>query len=123
MSGERAPLPRTLYHYTDSDGLAGILTTGHLLASTVQRNPKDVRYGEGAYLSDIEPDTLSPARLSRRFLGHPFSSRRFTHYLEILVNGWEVIEGRPGVFVVPGPGPFDLSGRIVRSGEVAPAGV
>ncbi|TCW77930.1 hypothetical protein C5O80_32625 [Burkholderia sp. SRS-46] len=35
-------------------------------------NPKDVRYGNGQYLSDIVPGTMTPAQLSRAFVNNPF---------------------------------------------------
>jgi hypothetical protein len=44
---------------------------------------KDVRYGNGQYLSNIVPGTMTPAQLSRSFLGRPFHGSRFTHYVEI----------------------------------------
>jgi len=87
-----------------------------LWASTRAANPRDARYGNGQYLSDIVPGTLRPGQLSRAFLGHPFSGRRFTHYVEIDVTGLNVVKGRDGVFVIPNEGPLDILGRIVGWG-------
>ena len=64
-------------------------------------HPRDVRYGDGQYLSDISPGTKTPAQLSRAPFGHPFLGRRGTHYVEIDVTGLNVQRGRPGVFVIP----------------------
>jgi hypothetical protein len=107
---------QTLYHYTTEDGLNGIRSSNELWASTRAANPRDARYGNGQYLSDIVPGTLRPGQLSRAFLGHPFSGRRFTHYVEIDVTGLNVVKGRDGVFVIPNEGPLDILGRIVGWG-------
>jgi hypothetical protein len=113
---------RVLYHYTDEAGARGITGSGELRPSLRANNPRDVRYGEGQYLSDFAPGTKTPAQLSREFLGQPFQGRRFTHYVEIDVTDLNVVQGRNGVFVVPGNQPLDLTGRIVGSGPVPPVG-
>jgi hypothetical protein len=113
---------RVLYHYTDEAGMRGITQSGELRPSLRANNPRDVRYGEGQYMSDFAPGTKTPAQLSREFLGQPFQGRRFTHNVEIDVTGLEVVQGRNGVFVVPGNQPLDLTGRIVGSGPVPPVG-
>jgi hypothetical protein len=110
--------PRLLYHYTDEAGLSAILASGVLLASTASRNPRDIRHGEGQYLTDLAPGELSPARLSRRLLGHPFAGHRFTHFPSIVTTGLDVRAGRDRIFVVPGSNPLPLAGRIVASGPV-----
>jgi hypothetical protein len=48
---------RTLFHYTDESGLKGILDSGVLRPSLKSVNRRDVRYGNGQYLSDIKPGT------------------------------------------------------------------
>jgi hypothetical protein len=45
----------------------------------------------------------------RAFLGNPFQGARYAHYLEIDVSALDVIEGRPGVFVIPNEEPLDLT--------------
>jgi RHS repeat-associated protein len=107
---------RTLFHYTDEAGLKGITESGKLNPSLRSVNPADARYGNGQYLSDIAPGTKTPAQLSRAFLGQPFQGQRFTHYLELNVDGLDVIQGRANVFVVPGETPLDIIGRIVGYG-------
>ena len=111
---------RTLFHYTTAEGADGILSSGRLNPSLRSLNPRDVRYGEGQYLSDIQPGTMTCAQLSRCFLGQPFQGRRFTNYVEIDVSGLNVVQGRPGVFVVPNDAPLDLTGRIVGYGVNSP---
>jgi hypothetical protein len=107
---------RTLFHYTDEAGLKGIRESGQLNPSLRSVNPSDARYGNGQYLSDIAPGTKTPAQLSRAFLGQPFQGQRCTHFIELNVDGLEVIQGRPNVFVVPGESPLDIIGRIVGYG-------
>ena len=105
-----------LFHYTDRAGLQGILSSGQLRPSTAATSARDVRYGDGQYLTDIEPGTMSGAQVSRVLIGHPFQGRRFTHYVAIDATGLNVIPGRPGVFVIPNNQPLDITGRVVRSG-------
>ncbi len=109
---------RTLYHYTDEAGLNGILNEGRLNPSLKATNPNDVRYGNGQYLSDIPPGTLTPRELSRAFLNNPFQERKYTHFLEIDPSGLNVVQGRTGVYVIPNETPLSLNGRIVKSGKV-----
>jgi hypothetical protein len=108
---------QSLYHYTNEPGLGGILKSRELRPSLGSINPKDVRYGNGQYLSDIVPGTKTPAQLSREFLNQPFQGKKFTHFIEIDVSGLNVIQGRPGVFVIPGETPLNLRGRIINSGR------
>src|SRR5262249_17785014 len=60
--------PSTLFHYTNDSGLKGILDSGSLNPSLKAINPRDARYGNGQYLSDIAPGAKTPAQLSRAFL-------------------------------------------------------
>lgn len=46
-----------MYHYADDAGLKGILSSRQLNASLKKLSPKDARYGNGQYLSDITPGT------------------------------------------------------------------
>ncbi|HVU09418.1 MAG TPA: HYD1 signature containing ADP-ribosyltransferase family protein [Verrucomicrobiae bacterium] len=117
-AAEETQTAQTLFHYTDEQGLSGILDSGELNPSLKALNPNDVRYGNGQYLSDIVPGTMTPAQLSRQFLGQPFQGAKYTSYIEIDVSGLNVIQGRPGVFVIPGETPLDLTGRIISSGKV-----
>jgi hypothetical protein len=111
-------MPRigVLFHYTNQEGLAGILGEQVLRASTTENNPADARHGDGKYLTDLQPGVVTPAKLSRRLVGHPFSGKRFTHYVAIDVKGLDVREVRANVFLIPGIGPLDLSNRIVDHG-------
>jgi RHS repeat-associated protein len=109
---------RTLFHYTNEIGLDGIRASEELKPSLWKVGTKDVRYGNGQYLSDIAPGEMTPAQLSRAFLNQPFQGAKFTNFIEIDVSGLKVIQGRSGVFVVPNEVPLNLSGRIINSGTV-----
>jgi len=111
-------ITKTLYHYTNEKGLTGILESKNLWASTKAINPKDVRYGNGQYLSDIIPGTKTPNQLSREFLGHPFQGQKYTHYVEIDVTGLDVVPGRPGVLVILNDSSLDILDRIISNGIV-----
>jgi hypothetical protein len=108
---------RTLFHYTDEAGQKGILDSGQLNPSLRELNPADARYGNGQYLSDIQPGTMTSNQLSRTFLGAPFWGSRFTNFVEIDVSGLDVVQGRAGVYLIPNEEPLDLTGRIVSSGS------
>ncbi|QOK94926.1 hypothetical protein HF908_23425 (plasmid) [Ralstonia pseudosolanacearum] len=107
-----------MYHYTNEAGMTGILESGVLRPSLKALNPNDVRYGNGQYLSDLVPGTLTPAQLSRNFINNPFQGARYTNFVAIDVSGLNVIMGRPGVFVVPNEIPLNINGRIIDSGKV-----
>ena len=107
---------KSLYHYTDDAGLDGILSSKKLNPSLKANNPKDARFGDGQYLSDIAPGTKTCAQLSRCFIGQPFQGNKFKNYVEIDVTDLNVVKGRDGVFVLPNDKPLDLTNRILGSG-------
>jgi hypothetical protein len=109
---------KTLYHYTNEEGLKGILSSKKLNPSLKANNPKDARYGDGQYLSDIKPGTKRPGQLSAAFIRIPWQGRKFDHYIEIDVTGLKVVKGRENVFVIPNVVPLDISNRIVSYGKV-----
>ena len=108
---------RSLYHYTNDAGLDGILSSKKLNPSLKANNPRDARYGDGQYFSDIVPGTKTCAQLSRCFIGQPFQGSKFKSYVEINVTGLSVVKGREGVFVLPNDKPLDLKNRILSSEE------
>jgi hypothetical protein len=108
-----------LYHYTTQDALQSILSSQELRPSLARSRPRDVRYGEGQYLTDIPPGSMTGAQLSRLLLGHPFEARRFSHFLAIDVTGLTVVRGRAGIFVIPGNLNLHLADRIVTTGRNA----
>ncbi|MFE3543034.1 putative T7SS-secreted protein [Nocardia sp. NPDC059177] len=116
-AGQTPEVPRTLYHYTNQDGHDGILDSQEMWPSLREQNPKDARYGDGQYLTDIVPGTRTLGQLSAAFLRVPWAGQKFTHFIEIDVTGLDVVQGRTGVFVVPNSGPLDIAGRIVSSGR------
>ncbi|QNA86974.1 hypothetical protein G4G27_13555 [Sphingomonas sp. So64.6b] len=107
-----------MYHYTNEAGAAGIAESRSLNPSLWRAGTKDVRYGNGQYVSDFAPGTKTPAQLSREFLGRPFHGDRFTHYVEIDATGLGAIPGRVGVYVIRNETPLDLTGRLLGSGRI-----
>ncbi|NFA44128.1 hypothetical protein EXM65_16510 [Clostridium botulinum] len=108
---------KTLYHYTNEKGLNGILESNELRPSLKANNPKDARYGNGQYLSDIVPETTKSTSLASKFIRVP-NKYKYTHFVEIDVTELEVVKGRSGVYVIPNEGNLNVTGKIVRSGKV-----
>ena len=108
---------KILYHYTNQEGLSGILMTNQLNPSLKSENDKDARYGDGQYFSDIIPKTKTSNQLSRKFIGIPYRGDKYTNYLEIDVTGLNIIQARDGVYVHPSQEPLVLTARIVSVGE------
>ncbi|WP_197522946.1 HYD1 signature containing ADP-ribosyltransferase family protein [Actinokineospora pegani] len=106
-----------MYHYTNEVGHDGIIASGELKPSLKANNPKDARYRDGQYLTDIRPGTKTPGQLSAAFLRIPWAGRKLTHYVEIDVSGLDVKMGRDHVYVVPNSGSLDLVGRVLGSGR------
>ncbi|WP_052851450.1 HYD1 signature containing ADP-ribosyltransferase family protein, partial [Streptomyces avicenniae] len=110
---------RSLYHYTNEIGLRGILESRSMRPSLLSLNPRDARYGNGQYLTDILPGSRTLGQLSYAFLRIPYAGRRFTHFVEIDVQNLRVLQSieRPDVFVIPNEDTLDLVDRIIRSGR------
>ncbi|MBD2794188.1 hypothetical protein ID857_18350 [Xenorhabdus sp. CUL] len=106
-----------MYHYTDNNGLDGILNSQKLNPSLKANNPKDARYGDGQYFSDILPKSKRNGQLSHAFLGMPYQGRKFENYIAIDVRGLDIVNGRKGVFVNLSDKPLDISGRIIGFGK------
>lgn len=53
-----------LYHYTSKQGLEGILADKNILAAKKSIRPKDARDGDGVYLTDVAPNTISNVQLT-----------------------------------------------------------
>ena len=95
----------------------GIVDSNQLNPSLKANNPKDARYGNGQYLSDITPDSVTPGQLGNKFINVP-NKYKYTNYVEIDVSGLDVVKGRDGVFVIPNEVPLDLTNRIISYGKV-----
>nr|WP_261644307.1 HYD1 signature containing ADP-ribosyltransferase family protein [Erwinia mallotivora] len=111
---------KILYHYTHNNGLDGILTSKKLNPSLKANNPKDARYGDGEYLSDVKHGTKKDGQLSYAFLNIPYQGSKFENYIAIDVTDLTVIQGREGVFVINNTEPLDSTGRIISSGKNQP---
>ncbi|MEU6229567.1 HYD1 signature containing ADP-ribosyltransferase family protein [Streptomyces sp. NPDC047042] len=110
-------IPDVLHHYTNEAGHDGILASQELRPSTQAANPNDAKFGDGQYLTDIQPGTKRPGQLSAAFYRVPWLGRKVSHYVSIDVRGLDVRKGRDGVFYVLNSEPLDLVGRIVGSGR------
>jgi len=111
--------PTSLFHYTNEVGQKGILASKELRASLKAKSPKDARYGDGQYLSDIKPGTYESKDLAGTFIGMPFPNlaAKFSHYVEIDVTGLDIIKGRENVFVNRTQDSLDLTNRIIGYGK------
>jgi hypothetical protein len=112
-----AQVPDVLYHYTSQAGHDGILSSKKINPSLIGNNPKDARYGDGQYFSDILPGTKSSASLSATFIRIPFQGPKFEYYIGVNVKGLNVVKGRENVFVALNDSPLDISKRLVSSGK------
>jgi RHS repeat-associated protein len=110
-----------LYHYTNRAGLDGILASRVIKPSLKANNPRDVRFGDGQYFSDIRPKTRSSSELAVEFVRRPLRTNedKYSHFIAIDVSGltvrWAGSE-RPHVFVVPNSVPLPIDGRHVNDG-------
>ena len=110
----------TLYHYTNYEGLNGILSTNTIKPSLKANNPKDARYGDGQYFSDLNLAKYTATQLALNFLHVP-NQYKYTHYIEVDVTGLNVIEYRNHVYCINSSEPLDITGRIVSTGVVGKA--
>ena len=108
---------RILHHYTSEAGYAGISTSKVIRPSLRANNPKDARYGDGQYLSDIPPGTKTIGQLSMLFFGIPWGGKRFTHFFSLDVTKLEVTFGRKHVYVVKNSGNLTISDRVIQHGR------
>lgn len=126
--------PCTLYHYTNEEGLAGILDSKQLWNSTGSTH---ARFGDGQYFTDIAPERvgglkkadLTPSdiaagkisgyQLVQRLFGRPtrWGLGKSSHFVEIDMQGLLIEKGRENVFYHLNDGALDISNRIVRSGR------
>ncbi|MCA6095043.1 DUF6531 domain-containing protein [Streptomyces sp. SCA3-4] len=109
----------TLMHYTNEKGYNGVLESNELWPSLKANSPKDARFGDGQYLSDIQPGSKTRGQLSYAFFQVPWAGARFTHFVEIDVRGLEVMRSveRPDVYVIRNSESLDLTDRIVNHGR------
>jgi Pretoxin HINT domain/HYD1 signature containing ADP-ribosyltransferase len=124
-----------LVHYTDAAGLAGILASKTIFASTGVVN---ARYGDGQYFTDIMPiqvtgrkaadisdaekaaGIISIYQLAQRLYGMPWKAPSVQYYVIVDLDGLTVSADAPHVFHVPNTTALDVSKRIVSSGKTVP---
>lgn len=104
------------HHYTDSAGYRGILATKAIRPSLKAKNPKDARYGDGQYFTDIAPRTMTAKQLSQFFIRSPYGAHRFTHYFSINLAGYVVEPGRVHVYVVKNSSDMPIGDKLTNHG-------
>lgn len=105
--------PTTLTHYTTEQGYNSIMESGELLPST---GPIHARFGDGQYLTDINPLDFTAGQVSRRLYGVPWKTNSLTHYIKIDVSGLNVIKNMPHNFLIPNNRPLNIRNRILDGG-------
>lgn len=105
--------PTTLTHYTTEQGYNSIMESGELLPST---GPIHARFGDGQYLTDINPLDFTAGQVSRRLYGVPWKTNSLTHYIKIDVSGLNVIKNTPHNFLIPNNRPLNIRNRILDGG-------
>lgn len=110
-------MSRILHHYTSQTGYAEILRSKVIKPSLRANNPKDARFGDGQYVSDILPGSKRPGQLSMLFFGIPWAGARFTHHIGVKVAGLNVVYGRAHVYLIKNSSSLDISERVASHGR------
>ena len=110
-------MSQSMYHYTNEDGYQGILKSKNIRPSLKANNPKDARFGEGQYVSDIPPNTKRNSQLSMIFFGIPWAGKRFSHHINLNVRGLDVFHGRKHVYLIKNSQSLDISDRLIGHGK------
>ena len=105
-----------LYHYTDEEGYFGIIRSKSLNPSLLEANPKDARHGDGQYLTDIVPGSLTTAQLSRLLFGVPWVRRKLAYYIAVNVQGLKVENPAEHFYLIRSRNPLKIADRIVGGG-------
>ncbi|MEU4240265.1 HYD1 signature containing ADP-ribosyltransferase family protein [Actinoplanes sp. NPDC026619] len=121
--GELMPMPpepahewNSLYHYTDEDGMNGIVKSGEIRQSTGE----NARFGDGQYFSDVRPGSMPLYKMSELFFRTSKKADRITHYVEISVRSLDVQEPRPHTMVVLNSGNLNVRGLMIAAGGNGP---
>jgi len=107
-----------LYHYTNLEGMVGIVLTQQLNPSLKANNPNDARHGNGQYFTDLNPFSYTSSQIARRLINIP-NPYKYTCYVAIDVSGLEIENPATNIYVHQSETPLDLSGRIVGVGFVS----
>lgn len=84
---------------------------GKINPSTIFKNPKDAKMGDGVYLTNIKPGTKTNAKLGLTFKSVP-NQNLFTNYVKVSTKGLKVQQNvaRPNVFYVANSTPLKIEG-------------
>lgn len=127
----------SLYHYTDSAGLAGIVASMSIKPSL---HPYNARFGRGQYFTDIAPEQIGGinksemtqqqntntniyalSQLSAKLFNIGPSDRRLRHFVEICVDQLPIVYiDEPldrHIYLHKSELPLDIHERLVRYGD------
>jgi hypothetical protein len=120
--------PLTLYHYTSSAGLTGIMASQSILPS-LGTGP-NANFGQGVYFTDISPAmaaTGSAYQLSRALFTTPWKNDFVSSYVAVNMNGLAVTPvsaafsktyGPASIYLYPTTAPLSLTNQVVSFGPV-----
>ena len=77
---------------------------------------KNARYGEGQYLTNIEPNNYTAGQISRKLYGVPWNTPKVEYFIKIDVSGLNIIQNNTYNYLIPGKNPLPLHGRIIDGG-------
>jgi HYD1 signature containing ADP-ribosyltransferase len=66
------------------------------------------------YFTDLVGETLE--NTSRILYGHKFNGKKIEYFIDVSLDGLNVIKNKPHNFLVPGLAPLSLEGRIINHG-------
>lgn len=104
---------QTLLHYTAKDGYENIMSSQKLLPSS---GSVHARYGDGQYLTDLNPSDYTAWQISRRLYGVPWNTQKLQYFIRIDVSGLNVVYNAPHNYLILGNTPLNIQNRIVESG-------
>jgi RHS repeat-associated protein len=119
---------RTLFHYTDFEGMAGIVGKQRMLPSLA--DDERAAFGHGQYFTDISPSEAangSPYQLSRALFKFQFLHNRTRYYVAVNVYGLPVENvspvysrtyGNKYIYLHRSEVPLPVQGRIEASDAV-----
>lgn len=105
-----------LYHYTDGAGYNGILASGSINPSKKILRPRDARHGDGVYLTDIYPNTISKEDLCYKLYNNENQLRNVEYYIGIDVTDLAIKLGKEHIYVYLTDNPLVITDRLVDAG-------
>ncbi|WP_081754828.1 HYD1 signature containing ADP-ribosyltransferase family protein [Paenibacillus durus] len=97
-------------------GYEGILSSRQINPSLKSVRPKDARYGDGVYLTDIAPNTMSYQDLSQKLYNNRNQTNKTYYFIAIDITDLIIKYGRDNVYIYLSQTPLDISDRLVNAG-------